>query len=74
MKHWDGRDVADVTSASLSPRDRRRVRELFREPPRPRRAQPQVHSLIGLVLAVGVLAGLAWVLTPSSPVSPDLMN
>ena len=74
MKHWDGRDVADVTPATLSPRERRRVRELFREPPRPRRTPLQVHSVIGLVLAVSVLAGVAWALMPSSPVSPDLMN
>ena len=74
MKHWDGRDQAQATPQRLSPRDRKRVRELFREPPRPRRTQPQVHSMIGLVLAVSVLAGLAWLLTPSSPISPDLMN
>ena len=73
MKHWDGRDVADVSPAKLSPRDRQRIRDLFEAPPRTRRRQPQIHSVIGLALAVGVLVGLAWALSPSSPVSSKLL-
>ncbi len=74
MKHWDGRDLAQSAPRRLSPRDRQRLAELFEAPVRPRRGEPQIGSVLGLVLALGVLAGVAWMLAPSSPVSPDLLN
>ena len=74
MKHWDGRDLAQSSPQRLSPRDRQRIRDIFEAPARPRRGEPQISSVIGLVLAIGVLAGVAWMLAPSSPVSPDLLN
>ena len=74
MKHWDGRDRDDAIVLRPPRRDRRRLSAMLAEPPRPRRTPLQLHSLVGLGLAVGVLAGLAWLLAPASPVSPDLMN
>ncbi len=73
MKHWDGRDRDDANPLRLPERDWLRVRELFLEMPRPRRRPMQVHSLIGLALALGLLAGLAWALSAGDPVSDKLM-
>ena len=73
MKHWDGRDRDDAIPLRLPERDRQRIRELFMDAPKPKRGpSPQVHSLIGLGLALGMLGLLAWALAPSSPVSPNL--
>ena len=74
MKHWDERERTDVAPARLSPRDRQRLRELLAAPPRRKRADIQAGSMIGLVLAVGVLAALAWVLAPADPVSSKLIH
>ena len=74
MKHWDGRDAADVTPAELSPREQQRVRELFEPRPRRRRSETHMGSVIGLVSALAILGLLTWALAPSSPVSPDLMK
>ena len=75
MKHWDGRDRDDATSLRLPERDRQRIREMFLDAPKPNRgAAPQIHSVIGLSLALGLLGLMAWALAPSSPISPDLMQ
>ena len=74
MKHWDGRDRDHVAELRLAQPDRQRIRDLFLETPKPKRKAPQIHSVIGLALAVGLLVGLAMLLAPSHPVSPKLMN
>ena len=75
MKHWDGRDRDDADSLRLPERDRQRIRAIFFDAPKPtRRAGPQIHSLIGLTLALGLLGLMSWALAPSSPVSPDLIK
>lgn len=74
MKHWDGRDVADVSPAELSPREQQRIRELFETRPRRRRSETHMGSVIGLVSALAILGLLTWALAPSSPISPDLMK
>ncbi len=75
MKLWDGRDRDDVAELRLAPRARARLAALFPAPaPSRRRQQPHAGSVIGLVLALGMLAGVAWVLAPGSPVSPRLLD
>ena len=73
MKHLDERERTDVAPARLSPRDRQRLRELLQQPPQRKRGEAQAGSAIGLVLAVGILACLAWLLSPSDPVSSKLI-
>ena len=75
MKHWDPRDRDEATELRLAPPERARLAEMFPAPvPARRRQAPHVGSVIGLVLALGVLAGVAWVLAPGSPVSPRLLD
>ena len=75
MKHWDGRDRDDVTELRLAPPEQARLAELFPAPvPARRRQPPHVGSVIGLVLALGVLAGVAWAMLPGSPVSPRILD
>jgi hypothetical protein len=74
MKHWDGRDRNDVAELRLAPPERARLAQFLPAPVSPRRQQPHTGSVIGLVLALGVLAGVAWVLAPGSPVSPRLLD
>jgi hypothetical protein len=74
MKHWDGRDRTEVIELRPARREVARIRDQLRESPKPKRAQPQTASLIGLVLAVGFLAVLSWALAPSSPVSSRLID
>ena len=66
MKHWDGRDRAEASLLRAPRHDDVR--------PPSRRDPPKLHSLFGLVLAVGLLVGLSLLLTPSGPVSPVLRN
>jgi ferric-dicitrate binding protein FerR (iron transport regulator) len=73
MKHWDGRDRDDVTPLRLSQRDRQRLAQ-FLAPAPPRRRERHLGSVIGLVLALALLVGLAWVLSPSDPVASELMR
>lgn len=74
MKHWDGRDRDDAIQLDLPQRDRQRLAQGFEAPVRPRRREPQTGSVIGLALALGLLAALAWMLAPSGPVSSNLLN
>lgn len=74
MKHWDGRDRTEGIELRPARRDGPRVRDLVREPPRPKRAEPQIGSLIGLACAVVFLAALSWAVAPSSPVSAQLLD
>ena len=76
MKHWDGRDLPEAIELRPDVPEAARLRAQLRESPRhrPRRAEPQIASLIGLVLAVGLLITLSWALAPSSPVSPKLLD
>jgi hypothetical protein len=74
MKHWDERDVADVKPARLSREDRARLKELFEVPAHRQQRQSGLHSIIGLMLAVGVLVALAFALAPAEPISPRLIN
>ncbi len=75
MKHWDGRDRDDAILLRLPRQDRQRLAQ-FLDPPAPprRREPPHVGSVIGLALAVGLLAGMAWLLAPGDPVSSKLMQ
>ena len=73
MKHWDGRDLPEAIELRPA-RLETRVRDLFRDPPKPKRREPQIASVIGLVLAVTLLVALSWALAPSSPVSSKLVN
>jgi ferric-dicitrate binding protein FerR (iron transport regulator) len=75
MKHWDGRDRDDAVLLRLPQRDRARLAQFFEAPSPPRRREPaRIGSVIGLALALGMLAGLAWVLAPGSPVSSSLLH
>jgi hypothetical protein len=74
MKHWDGRDRTEAVELRPARRDPARVRDLLREPPRRKRGEPQIASVIGLVLAVAFLVVLGWALAPSSPVSSQLLD
>jgi hypothetical protein len=74
MKHWDDRDAADCRPVRLSRAERKRLRAMFAERPAHRPAvRPHAGSVIGLALAVTVLAGLAWALAPADPVSSRLL-
>lgn len=73
MKHWDGRD-RDTAELPLSKQERERLRAIFAENPAGRHHErPHIGSWIGLALALAVLAGLAWVMAPSDPVSHKLL-
>lgn len=75
MKHWDGRDRDDAVPLRLSQRDQARLAQFDAIPAPARRREPaRIGSVIGLVLAVGVLAGLAWALAPADPVSSSLLH
>jgi fatty acid desaturase len=74
MKHWDRRDLPEAIELRPDAPAAARLRDQLRQSPKPRRAEPQIASLIGLVLAVGLLATLGWALAPSSPVSPQLLD
>lgn len=74
MKHWDGRDLPEAIELRPTRRESARLRDLLREPPRRKRSEPQIASLIGLVMAVGFLVVLSWALAPDSPVSPRLLD
>ena len=72
MKHWDPSDaVAGV--ARLSPGDRKRLAAVLRaQAPNRGRTRPDLGSVIGLTLALAFLAGLAWAVTPTDPVSAEV--
>ena len=74
MKHWDGRDLPEAIELRPDAREAARLRGQLRQMHKPRRAEPQIASLIGLVLAVGLLVALSWALAPSSPVSSQLLD
>lgn len=74
MKHWDGRDRDDVAQLPLSPAERARLRVLFEVPAHRRQRRAHVGSMIGLVLAVSLLAGLAMLLAPADPISAKLLD
>ena len=73
MKHWDGRDLADAELRLPRHDEVRLVRDL--RPPARRRESPHIGSVIGLVLAVGMLAGIALMLAaPGDPVSTKVLH
>ena len=74
MKHWDGRDLPEASELPLTRAERARLRALFEPPAHRRQQRTHVGSKIGLALAVGVLIGLAWMLSPGDPVSSKLIN
>ena len=74
MKHWDGRDLPEAKELRLSRAERARLRALFEAPAHRRQHRTHVGSKIGLALAIGVLIGLAWALSPGEPVSSTLVN
>jgi endonuclease YncB( thermonuclease family) len=70
MKHWDGRDRDHGVPLRLPRRDRRRLASLFEVPaPAPTRGDNPSATTIGVVLAMAVLAGLAWGLRAPEPVA-----
>ena len=74
MKQWDGRDRPQAVELRIPRRDRVRLAQLFEATPPPRPREPQIASVIGLALAVGVLVGVALLLSPSDPVSSKLLH
>ena len=73
MKHWDGRDLAQSIPLWLPQGEEDALARELRQPVRRRRRQaPHVASMVGLVLAVAVLAGLALALSPVDPVSSSV--
>lgn len=74
MKHWDGRDRTEAVELRPARREAARVRDLIRQSPKPKRAEPQIASLIGLAFAVVFLAALIWAVAPSNPVSSQLLD
>jgi hypothetical protein len=73
MKHWDGRDRDHGFPLRVPRLDVARLAQALRSPAR-RQHSPHIGSLIGLALAVGLVAGLAWVLAPADPVSAGLLD
>lgn len=74
MKHWDGQEAAEPVVPRLSRRERRQLAHLFEFPAHRRHRRADIGSLIGLGLALAMLAGLVVALAPGEPVSPDLLN
>ena len=72
MKHWDGRDRPEAIERPLTPAERARLRAMFEPPAHRRQQRAHVGSMIGLVLALGLLVGLAMLLSPGDPVSSKL--
>jgi len=70
MKHWDGRDRDNVVPLRMPRRDRRRFASLFDvQAPAPARGDNPSATTIGVVLAMAMLAGLAWGLRSPEPVA-----
>jgi len=74
MKHWDGRDRDDVIELRPTRPDVQRLVQMLQQQPKPKRHEPQLASLFGLVLALALLGGLSWAVAPGSPVSADLLD
>ena len=71
MEHWDPQDADGAVRVRLPRRDRQRLAQLLQPAQRPKRDQ-RAASLFGMVIAVAFLAGVAWALSPVSPVSSAL--
>jgi hypothetical protein len=72
MKHWDPSNSL-ANAERLSPGDRKRMAAMLDTPPRTRgRTRPDLASMVGLTLALAFLAGLAWAVTPTDPVSAEV--
>jgi hypothetical protein len=74
MKHWDGRDLPEAIELRVPRPERQRLMAMLKEPPTARREPPQVGAVIGLVLALGLVIGLAFLLAPADPVSAKLLD
>jgi hypothetical protein len=72
VKHWDPSDsLADA--ARLSPGDHKRMAAMIEASSKTRgRERPDLGSVVGLTLALAFLAGLAWAVTPTDPVSAEV--
>ena len=73
MKHWDERERTDGKAVRLSPAEQERLRALLAPPAHRARVRADAGSVIGLALALAVLAGLAIALGQSGPVSPEVL-
>jgi hypothetical protein len=76
MRHWNPAST-DADAVRLSATDRQRLAELLgtSKPPaeRPtRQPRPEIGSLVGLVLSLAFLAGIAWAIAPVEPVSAEV--
>jgi hypothetical protein len=72
VKHWDQSDAVAGT-ARLSPGDRKRLAAMLDAPSQTRgRRRPDLSSVVGLTLALAFLAGIAWAVTPTDPVSAEV--
>ena len=70
MKPWTPDDVAGAT---VLPEAEARAIAAAVAPPRARRApRPAFGSLVGLGLSLMFVAGLAWALSPDSPVAREV--
>lgn len=72
MKHWDPSEAV-TKAARLSAGDRKRMNAILTAQAHPRgRTRPDLSSMVGLTLAIAFLAGIAWAVTPTNPVSAEV--
>ncbi|HET9355175.1 MAG TPA: hypothetical protein VFO42_03310 [Sphingomicrobium sp.] len=71
MKPWTPDDCANAT-VLLDSEQRGIERALARSPGRRRAPRPAFGSLVGLGLSLLFVAGLAWALSPDSPVAREV--
>ena len=69
MKHWD-----PIAASDASPLGTSRWLAFDGELVRAQRRESRIGSVVGLVLAAGVLVGLALLLQPPDLVAPDLLH
>jgi len=72
VKHWNPSDAV-AGAARLSAGERKRMDAILNAQPLPRgRTRPDLSSMVGLTLAIAFLAGIAWAVTPTEPVSAEV--
>jgi hypothetical protein len=64
MKHW----VPSIERAAVA------LPMQAAAQPRPARSEARLPSMVGLLISVGLLAGLAWALAPTSPVASEVRD
>ena len=72
-EHWQPKAL-DARPVRLPVAEAEVLRAALEAAPAPRRRENSMPSKVGLVLALGVLAGVAWVIWPDSPVAGELIR